>query len=66
MKYITVQRAGAATCLSEEKFPMIAEQGVLVCLMFPSQFTLVLGILDPMDFVLIMGFARLGWHLKDW
>lgn len=66
MKYITVQSAGAAICLSEEKFPVIGEQGVLVSLMFPSQFTLILDILDPIDFVLIMRFARLGCHLKGW
>lgn len=66
MKYITVPSAGAAICLSEEKFPVIGGEGVLECLMFPSQFRLILDILDPMDFALIMGLARLGWHLKDW
>lgn len=45
---------------------MIGREGVLVCLMFPSQFRLILDILDPTDFALIMGFARPGWCLKDW
>lgn len=61
MKYITVQSAGAAICLSEEKFLVIGREGVLVCLIFPSQFRLILDILNPMDFALIMGFVRLGW-----
>lgn len=66
MKYITVPSAGAAICLSEEIFPVVGGEGVLECLMFPSQFRFILDILHPMDFALVTGFARLGWCLKDW
>lgn len=59
-------RAGTAICLLEEAFTVVGGENIWVRLMFPSQFRPILDVLDPEDFALMMGFAKLGACLKAW
>lgn len=58
VKYVTALKA--QVLLLGEAFTVIGRERVLVCLMFTSQLRPIKDLLDPKDFALVMGFARLG------
>lgn len=58
MKYVTALKV--QVLLLGEAFTVISRERVLVCLMFTSQLRPIEDLLDPKDFALVMGFARLG------